>query len=208
MGKYSGHGCSLTYTIKGNDLLAPFLVSRQFLFLGAHAFYGCNTFAFSSVGSNFSVRNQSYRTTANVNEQLGEFCRLSSGIGTARRQRLQHVELLWIGSQAVKIEGHSRRTWVLAHLCDMARLSCLTMYTNKSHVRRKQEGIVQMAYLTRKTSGQPDFHMFRNLRTLQGLDYVRQLRGLRVLRIFHIKTCEPIRDWSFLLDLKTYVLHA
>lgn len=50
-GKHSGRSCSLTYAIKGNDLLAPFLVSRQFLFLGAHAFYGCNTFAFSSVGS-------------------------------------------------------------------------------------------------------------------------------------------------------------
>lgn len=56
-GKYSGHSCSLTYAIKGNDLLAPLLVSRQFLFLGAHAFYGCNTFAFSSVSSTFCVRN-------------------------------------------------------------------------------------------------------------------------------------------------------
>lgn len=56
-GKYSGHGCSLTYAIKGNDLLAPLLVSRQFLFLGAHAFYGGNTFAFSSVSSASSLTN-------------------------------------------------------------------------------------------------------------------------------------------------------
>lgn len=102
------------------------------------------------------------------------------------------------------MEGHSRRTWALAHLCDMARLRSLTMYIDESHVRRKQEGIVQMAYLAGKTSGQPDFRMSRNLRTLQGLDYVRQLRGLRVLRILENKTCKPVRDWSFLLDLETY----
>lgn len=104
------------------------------------------------------------------------------------------------------MEGHSHRTWGLAHLCDMVRLRSLTMYLDESHVRRKQEGIVQMAYLAGKTSGQPDFRMSRNLRTLQGIDYVRHLRGLRVLRVLENKTCEPVRDWSFLLDLETYVL--
>lgn len=105
----------------------------------------------------------------------------------------------------MKMEGHSRRTWALAHLCDMVRLRSLTMYIDESHVRRKQEGIVQMAYLARKTSGQPDFRMSRNLRTVQGIDYVRQLRGLRILRVLENKTCEPVRDWSFLLDLEMYV---
>ena len=52
-GMEHGRSCYLTYALKGNDLLAPFLVSRQFLFLGAHAFYGCNTFAFSSVRSHY-----------------------------------------------------------------------------------------------------------------------------------------------------------
>lgn len=102
------------------------------------------------------------------------------------------------------MEGHSHRTWGLAHFCDMARLRSLTMYLDVSHVRRKQEGIIQMAYLAGKTSGQPDFRMSRNLRALQGIDYVRQLRGLRVLRVLESKTCEPVRDWSFLLDLETY----
>ena len=102
------------------------------------------------------------------------------------------------------MEGHSHRTWGLAHFCDMARLRSLTMYLDVSHVRRKQEGIIQMAYLAGNTSGQPDFRMSRNLRTLQGIDYVRQLRGLRVLRVLESKTCEPVRDWSFLLDLETY----
>ncbi|MBE3041744.1 hypothetical protein IMZ48_04020 [Candidatus Bathyarchaeota archaeon] len=50
-GKQGGRRCSLNYAVKGNDLLAPLLVSRKFLFLGAHAFYGRNTFAFSSVRS-------------------------------------------------------------------------------------------------------------------------------------------------------------
>lgn len=49
--KQHGRRCSLTYALKGKDLLAPLLVSRQFLFLGAHAFYGRNIFAFSSVRS-------------------------------------------------------------------------------------------------------------------------------------------------------------
>lgn len=48
-GKQYGHRCNLTHAEEGNKLLAPFLVSRRFLFLGAHAFYGRNTFAFSSV---------------------------------------------------------------------------------------------------------------------------------------------------------------
>lgn len=48
-GKKYGHRCSLTHAQKGNGLLAPLLVSRQFLFLGTHVFYGRNTFAFSSV---------------------------------------------------------------------------------------------------------------------------------------------------------------
>ncbi|SPO02684.1 uncharacterized protein DNG_05357 [Cephalotrichum gorgonifer] len=181
-GKYSGQRCALTYAVKGNDLLAPLLVSRQFLFLGLHAFFGCNTFAFSSLG------------------KLGRFSR---GIGPARRQRLQHIELLWIGSQIITMEGHSRRTWALASLCEMARLRSLTIYVDEAHVRRKHEGINYMSYLSKRTSGQPDFRMARNLRTLQGIDYVRQTRGLRVLRVLGHKSCEPVRDWTFVLDLET-----
>lgn len=62
-----------------------------------------------------------------------------------------------------------------------------------------------MAYLANKTSGKPSFRMNRDLRTVQGMDYVRQLRGLRVLKFLDNKTCDPVQDWSFVLDLETYV---
>lgn len=41
---------SLTYATLPNDLLAPLVVCKQWLFWGAHLFYGENTFAFSSLG--------------------------------------------------------------------------------------------------------------------------------------------------------------
>ena len=103
------------------------------------------------------------------------------------------------------MEGHSRRTWALASLCEMPRLRTLTIYIDESPVRRKYEGIAPMSYLATKTSGRPDFRMKRNLRTVQGIDYVRQIRGLQVLRVLDHRTCQPIRDWSFVLDLETYV---
>ena len=103
------------------------------------------------------------------------------------------------------MEGHSRRTWALASLCEMPRLRSLTIYVNESYVGRKHEGIVQMAYLAKKTSGKQRFRLNRDLRTVQGMDHVRQLRGLRVLKFLDYKTCDTVRDWSFVLDLETYI---
>ncbi|MBE3041743.1 hypothetical protein IMZ48_04015 [Candidatus Bathyarchaeota archaeon] len=94
---------------------------------------------------------------------------------------------------------------MLASLCEMPRLRSLTIYIDDSNVRRKNESIVTMAYLAKKTSGQPNLRMTRDLRTVHGMDYVRQMRGLRVLKVLDHKTCDPVRDWSFTLDLQTYV---
>ncbi len=57
-------------TQKPNELLSVLFVSKRWLFLGIHAFYGLNTFAFSS---------------------LGEFGRFARGIGTRRLQYASSV---------------------------------------------------------------------------------------------------------------------
>ncbi len=58
--------CSITHdTSSPNELLRVLNVSKRWLFLGVHAFYGLNTFAFSS---------------------LGEFSRFMRGIGPRRVQ--------------------------------------------------------------------------------------------------------------------------
>lgn len=41
---------SITHATKPADLLAPLVVCQKWHFLGANLFYGCNTFAFSSLG--------------------------------------------------------------------------------------------------------------------------------------------------------------
>jgi hypothetical protein len=63
---------SVTTAYLPSQILAPLLVCKRWLYIGAAAFYGTNTFSFSS---------------------LGEFGAFMSGIGT-RRQRICHVELL------------------------------------------------------------------------------------------------------------------
>lgn len=70
-------------TADPQEVLSLFLVSKAFYFKGVHAFYGLNTFAFSSIG------------------EFGRFCK---GIGLERAARLQHVELMWHGSQYLSAE--------------------------------------------------------------------------------------------------------
>ncbi|KAH0440202.1 hypothetical protein CcaCcLH18_02572 [Colletotrichum camelliae] len=196
----SGSSCSVTHAIKPNDHLALFLVCKEWYFLGAHAFYGLNTFAFSSIG---------------------EFARFFRGIGKARSQRIQHVELLWIGNQyrtlPFQLEGNkkkytSRRTWDSSLLCDLPRLKSLTIHINETgsqYIRRKHEPSTIKDFMASNTAGQPNFRLARSLRTLQGLDYIHQLRGMQVIRFLdfekHLKLGgrHDIRDWTFGRDVET-----
>ncbi|KAI8151972.1 hypothetical protein K4K49_010092 [Colletotrichum sp. SAR 10_70] len=191
---------TVTYAIKPNEHLALFLVCKEWYFLGAHAFYGLNTFAFSSIG---------------------EFARFFRGIGKARSQRIQHVELLWIGNQyrtlPFQLEGNkkkytSRRTWDSSLLCDLPRLKSLTVHINETgsqYIRRKHEPSTVKDFMASKTAGQPNFRFARSLRTLQGLDYIHQLRGMQVIRFLdfekHLKLGgrHDIRDWTFGRDVET-----
>lgn len=197
----SGVSCNVTYAIRPNDHLALLLVCKKWYFIGVHAFYGLNTFAFSS---------------------LGEFACFCKGIGKARRERLQHVEILWVGNQFLVYDfvtdGRnkapkytSRRTWGASILCELPRLKSLTVHINESgsqYIRRKHEPMAIRNYMASKTAGQPNFRLMRQLRTLQGLDYIHQLRGMEIVRFYdferHLQRGgrHTIRDWSFGEDVE------
>ncbi|GKT70987.1 hypothetical protein ColTof4_03410 [Colletotrichum tofieldiae] len=195
----SGRSCSVTYAIKPNEHLALLPVCKQWYYLGIHAFYGLNTFAFSS---------------------LGEFGRFCTGIGAARRERIQHVELLWMGNQHLTHrpvqEGKqqkwaSKRTWDVSWLCQMPRLRSLIVHVNESgrdYMRRKYEPSPYIKWMTSLTAGQPNFRLTRSLRTLQGLDFIHQLRGVELIQFYDYEMARkdggrhPIRDWTFFMDVR------
>ncbi|KAI2771688.1 hypothetical protein F4815DRAFT_488792 [Daldinia loculata] len=104
-------------------MLKPLLVCKRWYFIGVHAFYGANTFAFSSLGEwhRFCNGIGTARVQRLVNVEhgantfafssLGEWHRFCNGIGTARVQRLVNVELMWHGALMPKHETRiSQRT--------------------------------------------------------------------------------------------------
>ncbi|KDN65923.1 hypothetical protein CSUB01_02615 [Colletotrichum sublineola] len=195
----SGKSCSVTYAIKPNEHLALFSVCKRWHYLGVHAFYGLNTFAFSSMG------------------EFGRFC---TGIGAARRERIQHVELLWMGNQYLthkpvkegnKLKWTSKRTWDVSWLCQMPRLKSLVIHVNESGmdgIRRGHEPAKYIDWMSSVTAGQPNFRQTRSLRTLQGLDFIYQLRGMELIQFYDYEMARkngrrhPIRDWSFYMDVE------
>lgn len=192
---------SLTHdTLDPNQCLAALLVSRKCAFFGIHIFYGRNTFAFSS---------------------LGEFGRAMEGWGAARVQRVQHIELTWLGGRVVRFnlpsgERQDARTRPLQWLCQMKRISSLVIHieeTNKNVIRRPHEPEGDKLYLKRKMAGKTQGRMTRSLRYVRGLDYVTLLRGLRWVRILDLdkqflgipRRKSAIRDKSFTIDVSRVV---
>lgn len=192
---------SLTHdTLDPNHLLAALLVSRKCAFFGIHIFYGRNTFAFSS---------------------LGEFGRAMQGWGTARVQRLQHIELTWIGGRVVRFnlpsgECHDARTRPLQWLCESSNLKTMVIHieeTNKNVIRRPHEPEDHKLYLKRKMAGKTQGRMTRALRCCRGMDFVTLLRGLRWVRILDLdkqylglpRRKSAIRDKSFTIDVQRAV---
>ncbi|KAJ4326153.1 hypothetical protein N0V84_003203 [Fusarium piperis] len=179
---------SLTFgTIKPQELLAPLLVSKHFNYLGASIFYGCNTFAFSSIGE---------------------------------LQHLQHIEILYMGSQALvykrddKNRYTSRRAHVLAWLSEARRLKSIAVHlpeSSKSYMRRRHEPPHIIEYMAEKTARQPNYRRFRSLRALPGLDYLHVLRGLNGITFWDyekwlaLRRKLPVRDWTFVSDLNKVV---
>ncbi|KXH59728.1 hypothetical protein CSAL01_02434 [Colletotrichum salicis] len=197
----SGTSCNITYSMKPNTRLALLTVCKRWYYLGVHAFYGLNTFAFSS---------------------LGEFGRFCTGIGEARRERIQHVELLWLGNQylthrPVK-EGRngglkyvSKRTWDVSWLCQLPRLRTLIIHVDESgpqYTARRHEPKAYVNWMASVTAGQPNFRAMRSLRTLQGLHFLHALRGMELIQFYDYNISRehggrhPIRDWSFFMDIE------
>ena len=187
--------CVITDAKDPNDVLSILLVCKRFLFLGAHAFYGLNTFAFSS---------------------LGEFNVFCGGIGPSRYIRLQHVELLMVGSSYLtrerdrKNKANPLRTLPLLFLPTMHRLRALVVHLREScasYRRRKYETKAIVQFQARFSEDHPNYRMKRDLRKLHGLDRIQMLRGLRWVRFYDLDHAAKgaaridVRDSSFLRDM-------
>ncbi|KAK9415157.1 hypothetical protein SUNI508_02005 [Seiridium unicorne] len=201
-------------TWKPNDVLYPLLVCKRWLYIGGHAFYGMNTFAFSS---------------------LGEFGRFFTGIGQARAERVAHGELLWHGSIMPRHETRiNQRTKPLKWLTQMKRLETLVVFIaekDEGRIRRKyefpkvrrsnkhnvsdrdrdftEENIADLnapQSLLKRTAVQPNWRGNRSLRTCHGIDYIYQLRGMQWVRFYEVDPARKIiRDWSFIDDVNSQV---
>ncbi|KAB5583060.1 hypothetical protein GE09DRAFT_1247168 [Coniochaeta sp. 2T2.1] len=198
-------------TVDPQEALALLLVSKDFYFKGVHAFYGLNMFAFSSIG---------------------EFSRFANGIGQLRATRIQHLDIIWTGSQYLtaahtfstnkkgkQVENwDSARTRPLTLLLKLPRLRTLAVFlaeSNPRYQRRKYESPEVKAKLLAATADQPNFRQNRSLRTLQGADCLHLLRGLDWVKVYDLNLTvrdvnpvpelRPIRDKSFLVDISKSV---
>ncbi|RYP43364.1 hypothetical protein DL768_009958 [Monosporascus sp. mg162] len=212
--------CNVSAAVKPNNLLKPLLVCKRWFFIGVHAFYGMNTFAFSS---------------------LGELGRFFKGIGRARLQRIQHVELMWHGAlmrtrwqTGRDVKGKERRykvsdrTLPLASLTMTSRLKTLVIHIDESakwRMRRRYEMSLETDYdkdfsrdaihklspfgkLMKRTDLQPNWRRNRSMRTVHGMDYLYQLRGMKWIRFKDVSAPDHrgnIRDWSFINDMNAAV---
>ncbi|KAK2673399.1 hypothetical protein RAB80_010942 [Fusarium oxysporum f. sp. vasinfectum] len=145
--------------------------------------------------------------------------RFANRIG-CKLQHLQHIELLWMGSQKLtyridqKGRYTSRRTHDLAYLPEACRLKTVAIHlpeSSKQYMRRKHEPPQIVEFLAQKTASQPNFRRFRALRTLQGADYLYCLRGVREITFFDYDMWRddgmkmPVRDWTFVRDINESV---
>ncbi|KAB5566402.1 hypothetical protein GE09DRAFT_1218664 [Coniochaeta sp. 2T2.1] len=211
---YWGDQRSLNMTedaVDPQEALALLLVSKDFYFKGVHAFYDLNAFAFSSIG---------------------EFGRFANSIGQERAARIQHIDIIWTGSQyltaahtfSTNKEGKQVENWdsvrarPLTLLLKLPRLRTLAIFLAESdprYQRRKYESPEVKAKLVAATTDQPNFRQNRSLRTLQGADCLHLLRGLEWVKVYDltlmvrdvnpIPELRPIRDQSFLADITNSV---
>ncbi|ETS77892.1 hypothetical protein PFICI_09954 [Pestalotiopsis fici W106-1] len=226
---------SINNSLRPDHVLQPLLVCKRWLYLGIHAFYGLNTFAFSS---------------------LGEFGRFFKGIGNQRTQRVAHVELHWQGSvMAAHKTRINQRTLPLNYLPRMSRLQTVTIFIEEfkeRRVRRAYEfpkkpkqpsngnqeevdddddegfrapgdeydtssrlhdfrrdrinNLAPPSSLLKRTAIQANWRGNRSLRTTHGMDYVYALRGLQWVRVYeHDISRQLIRDLTFLDDVNKVV---
>ncbi|KAI0875811.1 hypothetical protein GGS24DRAFT_515041 [Hypoxylon argillaceum] len=201
--------CCVATADKPSRYLDYLLVSKRWNYATAHLFYATNTFAFSS---------------------LGEFGRFCNGIGKARVGRLVNVELLWQGNLTPRQKkGVSLRKQPLAWFMHTSRLRTLAIHINesdKSRMRRPYEMLDEKDYFkdfaaddidedtldifgmeARRTAFQPNYRKNRSMRTVQGMDFIYQLRGMKWVRFYDTNSYGRclIRDWSFSQDIGNVV---
>jgi hypothetical protein len=229
---YGDNPWSIADSPRPDHELQPLLVCKRWLYLGVHAFYGLNTFAFSS---------------------LGEFGRFFKGIGPQRTERVAHVELHWQGSvMAAHKTRVNQRTLPLQYLLCMSRLQTVTIFIEEFKDRRvrrpyefpkkekedKQQnraddedegyrapgdeydtslrlldyngqhinGLAPPYSLLKRTSIHANWRGNRSMRTTHGMDYVYALRGLQWFRAYeHDTSRQLIRDLTFLDDVNKVV---
>ncbi|KAI8626443.1 hypothetical protein F5Y19DRAFT_446565 [Xylariaceae sp. FL1651] len=207
-----GHSpCCIATADKPYRILRCLLVSKRWYFVTAHIFYASNTFAFSS---------------------LGEFGRFCNNIGKARVQRLVNMEIMWHAARTPRQPDKiSLRKLPLAWLMKTSRLQTLVIHINeseKSYMRRAYEMQHEEDYYkdfanedefledeldlfgmeVRRTDIQPNYRKYRSLRTVQGMDFVYQLRGMKWVRFYDSNaggSRTMVKDWSFVQDVNNQV---
>lgn len=196
---YWGQGyCSIRTAHRHNDVLNVLLVSKAFCHRGVHAFYSLNQCAFSS---------------------FGETERFLMGIGTARRQRIQSINLCFIGAcmprkidpQNPKRQFASTRTRSLHVLPQLKMLRRITTYIDEgiTRMRRPYEEIEVRKILEVASGHHENTRLHRSLRTLQGLDYWIQFRGIHRVILRELSSHDTkgdIRDTSSARDFKSQVM--
>ena len=114
--------CSIVSAKQPGQILAPLQVCKRWLYIGMHAFYGMNTFAFSSFG------------------EFGRFC---NGIGFARAERIAHVELFWHGSVLPRHKSRiNQRTLPLVWFTKLKSLQTLVIHMQENEERRKSNSVL------------------------------------------------------------------
>ncbi|KAI1086981.1 hypothetical protein F5B19DRAFT_500592 [Rostrohypoxylon terebratum] len=223
---YGPGPCQISLACKPNDVLSTLLVCKRWYFIGVHAFYGANTFAFSS---------------------LGEWHQFCNGIGMARVERLVNVEMMWHGSQMRRhVSGVSRRSVGLSWFTKTKRLRTLVVHIQElapDRMRRRYENSAKgrsfydedifvnedydensgdedeypcgpsdvpfdpVAALMEQTEDQPNKCNYRSMRTVQGIDYIYQLRGMDWVRFKEREGGRrgTILDQSFIEDVQRSV---
>ncbi|TGJ81514.1 hypothetical protein E0Z10_g7253 [Xylaria hypoxylon] len=206
--------CCVAKADKPSRYLDYLLVCKRWYYVTAHLFYATNTFAFSS---------------------LGELGRFFNGIGKPRAERIVNVEFMLRGALTPRQKkGVSLRKQPLACFLYTTRLRTLVVHINESarhYMRRPYEMMKPSDYCTdfggkkfsthkeedkldifamevRRTDLQPNYRKCRSMRTVQGIDFIYQLRGLKWARFYDTnqpKTCVPIKDHSFLRDINSVV---
>lgn len=193
---WGGSACAINSSPLPRDVLAPIFVSRDWHEMFATAFYFMNSFSFESLG------------------EFGIFCRNTP---RARWQRVSDSAITWIGSimetTNPKKSGPrwDRSRWgmhVLGQFHNLRSLVISLDETSNGRIRRKDEPEHMKQPLKRSTRNHDNYRMTRDLRKLRGMDNIYQLRGIEHIEVydnFQLFPKRPVRDQTFVQDLKRQV---